>query len=244
MAFGTGRLDSRFGRRCRVVVAVLAVVAAFAADRPAVAQFPGGVGGAGGVGGFRGGFGGGFNAVGGISIDAEGIVRNVDAGALESLARERKKLLAAVDGPGAGKLRKVSLAGIVAAVLRRRRRGEAGARGGGAARRAGAGDARLRRRRAARRHHRRAGRQGRGRRGRQPRGRRERSPAPADRGPDPRPAVDRAGPRSGHPVLDRSDPRGHGELRAAHGKHEVDARRPAATLPARWRTRSARRWCG
>jgi hypothetical protein len=99
------------------LVALLAWVAVFAASQPALAQF-GGMGGMGGIGGggFRGGFRGGFNAVGGISIDADGIVANVDPRMLESLATERKKLLEAAVGPGAGTLRKVSLAGIIQAV--------------------------------------------------------------------------------------------------------------------------------
>lgn len=67
----------------------------------------------GGMGGFGG------QAVGGISIDADGIVRNIDPKALESLARERREALAGVAaGPGkaaAGSFRKVSLARIVAA---------------------------------------------------------------------------------------------------------------------------------
>lgn len=113
MAFGTGRVVTWAARACRGAVALLALVAVVVAGRPAAGQI-GGMGGIGG--GFRGGFGGGFNAVGGISIDADGIVRNVDPRALESLAQERKKLLANAAGPGAGKLRKVSLAGVVAAV--------------------------------------------------------------------------------------------------------------------------------
>jgi len=62
--------------------------------------------------------GGGFGnqAVGGIAIDAQGIVANLDPKALESLAAERQRALAdAADGEPSD-LRKVSLAGIVAAV--------------------------------------------------------------------------------------------------------------------------------
>lgn len=61
------------------------------------------------------GFGG---AVGGISIDADGIVRNLDPRAVESLAKERREALAgrAPDRNAAAKLRKVSLAKIIAAV--------------------------------------------------------------------------------------------------------------------------------
>ena len=57
------------------------------------------------------------SAVGGIAIDADGIVRTLDRGALESLAAERRQALAAADLPGEpGGLRKVSLARIAAAV--------------------------------------------------------------------------------------------------------------------------------
>jgi hypothetical protein len=62
---------------------------------------------------FVGGFG--IQAVGGISIDAEGIVRNLDPAALESLAAERRAALGDETGT-AGELRKVSLARIVAAL--------------------------------------------------------------------------------------------------------------------------------
>ncbi len=60
----------------------------------------------------------GFGAVGGISIDADGIVRNLEPQAAESLAKERRQALAGAPGDlGApAKLRKVSLAKIVAAV--------------------------------------------------------------------------------------------------------------------------------
>lgn len=111
MAVGPGVLDSWTRRSRRGALTLLAVVAVVVAGRPAPGQMGMGMGGMGG-----GRFGGGFNAVGGISIDADGIVRNVDARALESLAQERKKLLANAAGPGAGELRKVSLAGMVAAV--------------------------------------------------------------------------------------------------------------------------------
>jgi hypothetical protein len=74
-----------------------------------------------GFGGGGGGMGGGFGfggAVGGISIDADGIVRNLDPHAIESLAKERRQMLAgdAADRGPAAKLRKVSLAKIIAAV--------------------------------------------------------------------------------------------------------------------------------
>jgi len=65
-----------------------------------------------------GGMGFGMGAVGGISIDADGIVRNLDPRAVESLAKERRQVLASgtADRGAATKLRKVSLAKIVAAV--------------------------------------------------------------------------------------------------------------------------------
>jgi hypothetical protein len=57
------------------------------------------------------------SVVGGISIDADGIVRNLDPLAMESLADERR---AAIGGPGEvvgdGSLRKVSLAKVIAAL--------------------------------------------------------------------------------------------------------------------------------
>ncbi len=62
--------------------------------------------------------GGGFGnqAVGGISIDADGIVRNLEPRALQSLADERAKALAEGQGPAvAGKFRKVSLRALEAA---------------------------------------------------------------------------------------------------------------------------------
>lgn len=55
--------------------------------------------------------------VGGISIDADGIVRNLDPAALESLADDRRAALGtAGDAVAEGGLRKVSLAKLVAAV--------------------------------------------------------------------------------------------------------------------------------
>lgn len=72
---------------------------------PARAQFAGG--------GIGGGFGrGGFGAVGGIAIDADGIVGSLAPKASESLAAERRKLLAGSPIAGRDKsgLRKVSLA--------------------------------------------------------------------------------------------------------------------------------------
>ena len=67
------------------------------------------------MGGMGMGFGG---AVGGISIDADGIVRNLDPRAVESLAKERREALAGgkANRGAVAKLRKVSLAKIVAAV--------------------------------------------------------------------------------------------------------------------------------
>jgi hypothetical protein len=63
-----------------------------------------------------GGFGFGGQAVGGIAIDARGIVGNLDPKALESLAAERQKALADLVDGGPSDLRKVSLARIIAAV--------------------------------------------------------------------------------------------------------------------------------
>jgi len=87
------------------ILYLAAIAAALVASREAVAQF----GGMGGIGG--------FGAVGGISIDAAGIVRNVDGAALEALAAERRAALANDRLPAAaGELRKVSLARVIAAV--------------------------------------------------------------------------------------------------------------------------------
>ncbi|MFM7290734.1 MAG: DUF1598 domain-containing protein [Planctomycetia bacterium] len=60
---------------------------------------------------------GGFGAVGGISVDADGIVRNLDPKAVEALAKERRLAVAGAAAARGqdGKLRKVSLARIVAA---------------------------------------------------------------------------------------------------------------------------------
>jgi len=65
----------------------------------------------------RGQMGFGNQAVGGISVDARGIVANLDPRAVESLAQARREALAAGDWTGtAGESRKVSLKAIVAAV--------------------------------------------------------------------------------------------------------------------------------
>ncbi len=84
-----------------MVAAAIVACASFSTMRPAEAQFLGG------------------QAVGGISIDASGIVRNVEAGSLKELADARRKALAD-DGPsaidGGKRLRKVSLARLAAAV--------------------------------------------------------------------------------------------------------------------------------
>jgi hypothetical protein len=63
-------------------------------------------------------FGFGIGAVGGIAIDADGIVRNLDPQAATALAEERRRVLrSAPEGPAApAELRKVSLARLVAAV--------------------------------------------------------------------------------------------------------------------------------
>jgi hypothetical protein len=77
---------------------LLACGVVLAVSEPAIAQM---------------GFGGG--AVGGIAIDAKGIVGNLDPMALETLAVERRSALGEVAGE-ASELRKVSLAKIVAAL--------------------------------------------------------------------------------------------------------------------------------
>jgi len=58
----------------------------------------------------------GFQQVGGVWIDPEGIVRNLEPQALEALAAKRREALGAEAGGAATDLRRVSLAGIVAAV--------------------------------------------------------------------------------------------------------------------------------
>jgi len=63
------------------------------------------------------GFGGFGSVVGGISIDADGIVRNLDPQAITSLAEERRAALGtAGEAVGEGSLRKVSLAKVIAAL--------------------------------------------------------------------------------------------------------------------------------
>lgn len=90
-----------FGRGVPLA-AVMACIAALSMPAAARAQL-------GGIGGFG-------QAVGGISIDAAGIVRNVEGGAVEALARERREALARLGEPaGPGAFRKVSLARIAAA---------------------------------------------------------------------------------------------------------------------------------
>jgi hypothetical protein len=87
----------------RLAVLVSAVVATAIQGRLALGQ------------GFGGGFG--NQAVGGISVDADGIVRTLDPRAVESLAAERTKAIAEAGWAGkAGASRTVSLAAVVAAV--------------------------------------------------------------------------------------------------------------------------------
>lgn len=63
------------------------------------------------------GFGGFGQAVGGISIDTSGIVATLDGRALESLAEERRRVLASGGAPaGRNDFRKVSLAAIITAI--------------------------------------------------------------------------------------------------------------------------------
>ena len=97
------RRDPLWTGRCLAWSHVALSVAALVLTAPAAAHAQ--------VGGF------GIGAVGGISIDADGIVRNLDPQAVESLARERRQALAGAtaDRGAAAKLRKVSLAKIVAA---------------------------------------------------------------------------------------------------------------------------------
>ena len=92
---------SRIGSRLLLPLASLLIATAWPAICPAQ------------MGGF--GFGG---AVGGISIDADGIVRNLDPQAVSALADERRRLLGGSSATKvtAGALRKVSLARVVAAV--------------------------------------------------------------------------------------------------------------------------------
>jgi hypothetical protein len=90
---------------CLLACGLIAVL-----DNRASAQFGGG-------GGF------GNQAVGGISIDAEGIVRNLEPQAIEALAAERRAVIG--DGLGApAELRKVSLAKVVAAVQEFKEKGQ------------------------------------------------------------------------------------------------------------------------
>ena len=97
---GLGRHDS-LGTSgwSRPVAALLAIILSCAGTGSAEAQFLGG------------------QAVGGISIDADGIVRNVDAKILDELSATRRKALAG-GGPKQSKdgLRKVSLARLTKAV--------------------------------------------------------------------------------------------------------------------------------
>jgi hypothetical protein len=92
-------------RRVRVLVPMLvpmlAITLGVLAGRPVQAQ----------IGGFGG------QAVGGISIDTDGIVRNLEPRALESLAAERTRALADAAWNGtAGRMRKVSLHAVMQAV--------------------------------------------------------------------------------------------------------------------------------
>jgi len=71
-----------------------------------------------------GGFGFGMRAVGGIAVDAEGIVSNLEPRAVETLAAERRAALEKVSLPtGAGELRSVSLARTIAAITAAREAG-------------------------------------------------------------------------------------------------------------------------
>lgn len=93
----------RFQRVLATCLPVVACIGLLFAARDARGQFGGGFG-----------FGG---AVGGISVDTDGIVRSLDAAALESLATERKTAIAkAESAAGPCEQRTLSLARLVAAV--------------------------------------------------------------------------------------------------------------------------------
>jgi hypothetical protein len=92
----------------RILTAAVAVAACLMAANSAFAQ----------------GFGIGNQVVGGISIDAAGMVGNLDPAASEALAAERTKLLASANLSSAAS-RKVSLAGILEAVKASQRANEA-----------------------------------------------------------------------------------------------------------------------
>lgn len=100
-------LHGRHGFCARWFIAILAVLAVIFACRDAAAQ-RGGLGGGGGFG-----FG---QAVGGIAIDAEGIIKNVDPAALQELAVTRRAALAKGDAPEAAAERRVSLKGLLQAI--------------------------------------------------------------------------------------------------------------------------------
>ena len=105
----SGPVSSRWRKPLPFLPAIGCVAVAMLVSGECRAQFGGG-------GGF--GFG---QAVGGISVDAEGIIRNLDPKAVQALAEQRQKALAdAAADPAAarkaGELRKVSLAGLAAAV--------------------------------------------------------------------------------------------------------------------------------
>jgi hypothetical protein len=103
VSFGSGQFPIAISRRGRDTLAVVAVVLLATTAAPAIAQMGMGFGG---------------QAVGGISVDAHGIVRTLDPEASQALAARRRELLA--QGAGvAGKpaaLRKVSLARLCKAV--------------------------------------------------------------------------------------------------------------------------------
>lgn len=121
---------TRVARHIRIALCVLAVVATASS---AFAQGGGGGGGGGGNGGGGNGggsnngggsvFGGGFfvNPVGGVAINADGVVQNVEVDQLARLARERMSALAELpaDLNQASPLRKVSLKRLQAAIQKR-----------------------------------------------------------------------------------------------------------------------------
>ena len=105
-------LHGLHGFCARWSIALVAVLADVFAGRDAAGQGGGGMGG----GGF--GFG---QAVGGIAIDADGIINTIDPAALQELAVARRAALAKGDAADAGAVRRVSLKGleaVLAAVAR------------------------------------------------------------------------------------------------------------------------------
>ena len=100
-------LHGLHGFCARWSIALVAVLAVVFAGRDAAGQGGGGMGG----GGF--GFG---QAVGGIAIDADGIINTIDPAALQELAVARRAALAKADAVDAAAVRRVSLKGLMKAI--------------------------------------------------------------------------------------------------------------------------------